>query len=73
MAVITSVLVVTGYLLYYAGSEQLRPSISMIHWITGLAMAPWLAAHVWPGRAARAAAPVPSLPDAAADPAEKLT
>lgn len=30
-------LTVTGYLLYYAGSETLRPVISVAHWAIGLA------------------------------------
>jgi hypothetical protein len=32
-------LVLTGYALYYSGSEQLRPYISSCHWVTGLAAA----------------------------------
>lgn len=27
---------VTGYLLYYSGSEELRPYLSTVHWVTGL-------------------------------------
>ena len=30
------VLIATGYLLYYAGNQQLRASASAIHWILGL-------------------------------------
>ena len=30
------VLMATGYLLYYAGNQQLRESVSTIHWILGL-------------------------------------
>lgn len=30
------VLIATGYLLYYAGNQQLRESVSTIHWILGL-------------------------------------
>jgi hypothetical protein len=30
-------LAVTGYLLYYCGSEELRPYLSTCHWVTGLA------------------------------------
>jgi hypothetical protein len=29
---------VTGYLLYYAGDDQLRAAISLAHWIPGLAL-----------------------------------
>jgi hypothetical protein len=30
------VLIVTGYLLYYAGDEDLRAKISLVHWIIGM-------------------------------------
>jgi hypothetical protein len=45
-------LTVTGYLLYYAGSEELRPIISAAHWILGLAVPLLLCWHVASGRAA---------------------
>jgi hypothetical protein len=32
------VLTVTGYLLYYAGSDELRSAVSLMHWIPGLAL-----------------------------------
>lgn len=43
-------LTITGYLLYYAGSEELRPLISAAHWIPGLAVPLLLVWHVLSGR-----------------------
>jgi len=43
-------LVLTGYGLYYAGSEELRPWISAIHWGVGLIGAPALTLHVLVGK-----------------------
>jgi hypothetical protein len=39
-------MIVTGYGLYYVGSEHWRPWISAIHWIAGLLSVPILAVHV---------------------------
>lgn len=39
-------LAVSGYLLYYAGDEDLRALISQLHWIVGLALPLLLAAHL---------------------------
>jgi len=36
LLVVFAVLIVTGYLLYYAGDEDLRARISLIHWVVGL-------------------------------------
>jgi hypothetical protein len=44
------VLTITGYLLYYAGGEQLRPIISAAHWVLGLAIPALLWWHVVSGR-----------------------
>jgi hypothetical protein len=33
---VLSVLIATGYLLYYVGNEQARDIISLVHWILGL-------------------------------------
>jgi hypothetical protein len=33
-----SILIVTGYLLYYVGNEHARDIISWIHWVLGLAI-----------------------------------
>jgi hypothetical protein len=35
---VLSILIVTGYLLYYVGNEQARDIISLVHWILGLAI-----------------------------------
>ena len=47
---VIAALVVTGYALYYAGSEDLRPWISGLHWAIGLVGATALVAHVYVGR-----------------------
>lgn len=39
-------LTVTGYGLYYVGSESLRPWISAVHWVIGLGIPVLLATHV---------------------------
>ena len=43
-------LIATGYALYYASSEELRPWISTIHWCVGLALLPVLILHDRSGR-----------------------
>jgi hypothetical protein len=43
-------LVLTGYGLYYAGGEELRPWISRIHWVAGLATPAIIAWHIWRGK-----------------------
>lgn len=45
-------LTVTGYLLYYAGSEELRPIISAAHWVLGLVVPLLLWWHVASGHGA---------------------
>lgn len=45
-----AVLVVSGYLLYYAGGEETRAVISLLHWTIGLAVPALLAWHVLSGR-----------------------
>jgi hypothetical protein len=56
-------LTVTGYLLYYAGGEDSRAAISLVHWVAGLLVPALLAWHVLSGRsqtkAAMTAAPAP--------------
>ena len=47
-------LVLTGYGLYYAGSELLRPWLSLGHWIVGLSAVPALWLHAILGRRAAA-------------------
>jgi hypothetical protein len=39
------VLCITGYLLYYVGSDDWRPSLSAAHWIIGLVLPVSLFAH----------------------------
>lgn len=46
-------LIVTGYALYYFGGEELRPVISAVHWIVGLAAALVMVLHIRTGRASR--------------------
>ena len=52
---VATLLIATGYLLYYAGGEQLRPSLSVIHWLVGLVGLPAMVVHIILGK--RAAAP----------------
>lgn len=47
-------LVLTGYLLYYAGDETSRPIISLAHWIVGLGVGAVLPFHIWYGRKLKA-------------------
>lgn len=48
-----SVMAVTGWALYYVGSEAWRPAISAVHWAAGLSLVPALAWHVTAGRRLR--------------------
>lgn len=48
------VLIATGWALYYAGSETLRPYYSVIHWVVGLAAVPVMWFHIVLGRRRRA-------------------
>ncbi len=54
MVVLLALLALSGYLLYYAGGEELRQFTSLAHWAIGLAMAPLLILHIVLGRRARA-------------------
>ena len=38
LLLVFGVLIVSGYLLYYAGDEDLRAKVSLIHWIVGLSI-----------------------------------
>ena len=49
------IMIITGYGLYYAGSEALRPWISLIHWAAGLVSVPALIIHVMVGKKSREA------------------
>lgn len=68
MLALISVIVASGYLLYYFAGENSRPWISALHWGCGLAAAPALAWHVLAGRAlrrrrrARSAEPAAAVP-----------
>jgi hypothetical protein len=46
LASIALLLVLSGYLLYYAGDERLRAFVSLAHWMIGIALAPLLLWHV---------------------------
>jgi len=54
MIAINTALIVTGFGLYYAGSEFLRAWISDIHIAVGFALPALLALHIWVGRGAGA-------------------
>lgn len=43
-------LTLTGYLLYYVGTEDTREIMSLVHWAVGLAFPVLTALHVWRGR-----------------------
>jgi hypothetical protein len=49
------VLTLTGYALYYVVADTLRPPVSLLHWIVGLALAPLVVVHVVAGRRTRRA------------------
>lgn len=61
---IMTVLIVTGYGLYYVASEEMRPWLSLTHWAGGLTVAGGLLLHIVQGRKTRAgpriAAPHPA-------------
>jgi hypothetical protein len=50
MVFCNTVLIVTAFGLYYLGSETLRPLISDLHIVVGLALPLLLALHIWLGR-----------------------
>ncbi len=47
------VLILTGYLLYYAGGEIVRDAAASIHLWLGVALPIILGVHIWRGRATR--------------------
>jgi hypothetical protein len=51
---INAALIVTGFGLYYAGSELLRAWISDIHIAVGFVLPALLVLHIWVGRSAGA-------------------
>jgi uncharacterized membrane protein len=54
VSLLTAVLVLTGFLLYYLGDERARAAASLVHWLLGLAAPLLVALHVWLGRRTRA-------------------
>lgn len=50
LAGLNGLLVLSGYGLYYAGGDQLRVAISLLHWLPGLLLAALLAVHIVIGR-----------------------
>jgi hypothetical protein len=50
MVICNAVLIITAFGLYYLGSDALRPLISDVHIVIGLALPLVLAFHVWLGR-----------------------
>lgn len=53
MLVFCALLIATGWLLYYASGENIRPTVSAIHLWTGLGLPLFLIVHIWLGRRAR--------------------
>ena len=53
IATVLAVSTITAWLLYYAGSEEMREIASACHWIVGLSVALVLPFHVLMGRRAR--------------------
>jgi hypothetical protein len=49
-ATVNAALIATAFGLYYLGSEAVRPWMSDVHTMLGLAMPPLLLAHIWWGR-----------------------
>ena len=50
MVTIMLLLTLTGYALYYAGGERIRPVISVLHWGIGIAVPAVLLWHILMGR-----------------------
>lgn len=46
-------LIITGYMLYYVGIEEIRPWVSLIHWVIGLTLPILSTWHYLNARAAR--------------------
>jgi hypothetical protein len=69
LLVIFSLLVATGYALYYLVTDETREVISIAHWVIGLTVAPIVVWHIVMGRRSRAdtltkdAPPVIKAPD----------
>lgn len=52
---IVALLILSGYLLYYVGDEDLRSWISIIHWVVGIVLLPTFMLHYLRGRRIRRA------------------
>lgn len=48
-----TLLIATGYALYYLVSDDTHAPVSVLHWALGLALAPMLIAHIVAGRRSR--------------------
>lgn len=65
------ILILTGYLLYYVGSDSVRSVMAVAHWAIGIGWPLLVAWHVWRGRVSRrirlagqrAAGVIVSVPD----------
>jgi cyanate permease len=53
MVAVNAVLIATAFGLYYDGSDTLRPWISDLHTVVGIALPLALLVHVWRGRRTR--------------------
>ncbi len=53
LSVFTAVLVLSGYLLYYAGGDRVHEIVALAHWLVGLVLAVPLLLHGLRGRRAR--------------------
>lgn len=62
LASLALLLIASGYALYYFGSEETRPWISVLHWVLGLGAPLLLLWHVVSGRRAQAAKAHPPPP-----------
>jgi hypothetical protein len=51
-----TLLIITGYALYYLVSDDTHAPVSVLHWALGLALAPMLIAHIVVGRRGRGSA-----------------
>jgi len=48
-----TILIASGYALYYTGDESARIAISALHWVVGLGIPALMGWHIWRGRAWR--------------------
>jgi hypothetical protein len=55
MIALFALMTLTGYGLYYLVDDVTRPPMSLLHWIPGLLLAPFVLLHVVLGRRSRAA------------------